>query len=227
MHNSAFNEVLLQLKLYWAYDFFIYSTGSLAGYLDLAKVADFNKPMMALFDNLIAADLKKGNNIMFIMVSGCCFQVAPQADGGLGGQLACAGMYYGVFSTILNITKGGCGCCFGDEKGFNVGINIRLRRVRYFPPQPLTTMVFPTWQHHRHWCCRIHTVGPHSGNPRARTPSIHHGQCRCALVWSNSSDWQPRSTKTANKTMWMMTKRVLWQWWMLRLPSTTTLRPLP
>ncbi len=80
--------------------------------------------MMALFDNLIAANLKKSNNIMFIMVSSSCFQVATQADGGIGGQLACAAMYYGVFLTIVNITKGGCGCCFGDEKGFNIGINI-------------------------------------------------------------------------------------------------------
>jgi hypothetical protein len=99
---------------------------------------------MALFNNLIAADLKKSNDIMFIMVSSSCFQVAPRADGCLGGQLACAVMYYGVFSTIVNITKGGCGRCFGNEKGFNVGINRRLRRVRYFPPQPLTTMVFLT-----------------------------------------------------------------------------------
>jgi hypothetical protein len=100
--------------------------------------------MMALFDNLIAANLKKGNNIMFIMVSSSRFQVAIGADGGLGGQLACAAMYFGVFSTIVNITKGGCGCYFGDEKEFNVGINRRLHRVRYFPIQPLTTMVFPT-----------------------------------------------------------------------------------
>ncbi len=98
---------------------------------------------MALFDNLIAANLKKGNDIMFIMVFSSCFQVAPQADRGLRGQLACAVMYYGVFLTILNITKGSCGCCFGDEKGFNVGIKIRLRRVWYFSPQLLTTMVFP------------------------------------------------------------------------------------
>jgi hypothetical protein len=41
-----------------------------------SKVADFSKPMMALFDNLIAADLKKGNDMMFIMVSISCFQVA-------------------------------------------------------------------------------------------------------------------------------------------------------
>jgi hypothetical protein len=58
-----------------------------------------------------------GNNIMFIAVSSSCVQVAPQADGYLGGQLACAAMYYGVFMTIVNITKAGCGCCFGKEKG--------------------------------------------------------------------------------------------------------------
>ncbi len=99
---------------------------------------------MALFNYLNAANLKKGDNIMFIMVSSSCFQVATRVDGGLGGQLACATMYYGVFSTIVNITKGGCGCCFGNEKGFYVGINVRLHRVWYFPPQLLTTMVFPT-----------------------------------------------------------------------------------
>jgi hypothetical protein len=73
--------------------------------------------MMAFFDNQIAANLKKGKNIMFIMVSSSCFQVAPQADGCLGGQLACVVMYYGVFLTIVNITKAICGCCFGEEKG--------------------------------------------------------------------------------------------------------------
>ncbi len=160
---------------------------------------------------------------MFIMVSSSHFQVTTRADGGLGGQLACATMYYRVFSTIVNITKGGCGCCFGDKKVFNVGINRRLCRVRCFPPQSLTTMVFLTWRHHGHWCHRIHTVGPHSAHPRARAPSIHHGRCRCALVWSNTSDWPPRNTKMANKTMWMMTKQALWQWQMLRLPSPTTL----
>jgi hypothetical protein len=96
--------------------------------------------MMALFDNLIAADLKKDNDIMFIMVSSSRFQVATRADGGLEGQLAWATMYYGVFLTIVNITKGGCGCCFGDEKVFNVGINRRLHWVWFFPPQPLTTI---------------------------------------------------------------------------------------
>jgi hypothetical protein len=85
--------------------------------------------MMALLDNLIAADLKKGNDIMFIMASSSCFQVATRADGGLGGQLACAAMYYVFFLTIINITKGGCGCGFGDEKGFNVGIYIYYRRM--------------------------------------------------------------------------------------------------
>jgi hypothetical protein len=73
--------------------------------------------MMALFDNLIAANFEKGNDIMFIVVSSPCFQVATRADGGLWGQLACATMYYWVFLTILNIAKGGCGCCFDEEKG--------------------------------------------------------------------------------------------------------------
>jgi hypothetical protein len=73
--------------------------------------------MMALFNNKIAADLKKGVNIMFVMVSNSCFQVAPRADRRLGGQLACTAMYYGVFLTIVNITKAGCGGCFGKEKG--------------------------------------------------------------------------------------------------------------
>jgi hypothetical protein len=162
---------------------------------------------------------------MFIMVSSSCFQVATRVDGGLGGQLACAVMYYGVFLTIVNITKGGCGYCLGSEKGLNIGIDKRLRRVRYFPPQPLTTMVFLTWRHHGHWCRHIHTVGPRLANPRARTPSIHHCQRCCALVWSKfSSDWPPRNTKTANKTMWMMTKRALWRQPMSQLLSTTTLQ---
>ncbi len=47
-------------------------------------------------------------------------------------------MYYGVFLTIVNIKKAGCGCCFGKEEGFYIGIVIRLHRVRYFQPQPLT-----------------------------------------------------------------------------------------
>jgi hypothetical protein len=71
----------------------------------LAKVADFSKPMMAFFGNLIAADLKEGNDIMFIMVSSSCFQVANQTDGGLWGQLACTTMFYGVFSTIVNTSQ--------------------------------------------------------------------------------------------------------------------------
>jgi hypothetical protein len=100
--------------------------------------------MMALFDNLIAADLKKGKDIMFIIVPSSRFQLATQAGGGLGGQLACTAIYYGEFLTIVNITQGSCGCCFGNEKGFNVGIDRRLRWVQYFPPQPLTTMVFMT-----------------------------------------------------------------------------------
>jgi hypothetical protein len=79
-------------------------------------MADFSKPMMALFDNLIAADFKKNDVIMFIMVSSPRFQVATRADGGSGGQLACAAMYYRVFSTIVNITKVGCGVVLARRK---------------------------------------------------------------------------------------------------------------
>jgi hypothetical protein len=46
-----------------------------------------------------------------------CVSVFSKKITALGGQLACAAMYYRVFSAIVNITKGGCGCCFGKEKG--------------------------------------------------------------------------------------------------------------
>jgi hypothetical protein len=87
-------------------------------------------PMMALFANTTDADFKKGDIIMFYMGSSCPDRVAPRADRCLGGQFACAPMCYGVFSTIINVTNGclggGCGVCFGDEKGFQVAINIKL-----------------------------------------------------------------------------------------------------
>ena len=54
---------------------------------------------------------------MFAMVSSCSDRVAVRADRCLGGQFACTPMYYGVFSAIVDVTNGGCGCCFGDEKG--------------------------------------------------------------------------------------------------------------
>ena len=86
---------------------------------------------MALFANTTAADFKKGNIIMFAMGSSSPDRVASsRADGCLGGQFACAPKCYGVFSTIVDVTNGclggGCGVCFGDEKGFHVGINIKL-----------------------------------------------------------------------------------------------------
>ena len=87
-------------------------------------------PSMALFANTTAADFKKGDIIMYAMGSSSPKRVAPRADRCLGGQFACAPMYYGVFSTIVDTTQvclgGGCGVCFGDEKGFHVGFNIQL-----------------------------------------------------------------------------------------------------
>jgi hypothetical protein len=76
---------------------------------------------MALFANTTAADFKKGDIIMFAMGYSSPDQVAPRADRCLGGQFACASMYYGVFSTIVDVTNGGCWCWFGDKKGSRKG----------------------------------------------------------------------------------------------------------
>jgi hypothetical protein len=66
-------------------------------------------PTMALFANITAADLKKGNIIMFAMGSSSPGRVAPRADRCLGGQFACAPMFYSMFSTIVDVTNG----CWG------------------------------------------------------------------------------------------------------------------
>jgi len=87
---------------------------------------------MASFANIIAANFKRGDMIMFAMGSRSHGRVASRADRSLGGQFACAPMYYGVFLTIvdLTITNGCLGCvcgvCFGNEKGFNIGLNSKL-----------------------------------------------------------------------------------------------------
>jgi len=75
------------------------------------------------------------NDAVFAMVSSCSARVAVQADRCLGGQFACAQVHY-VFCTIVDVKKVGCGVFFGDEKGFNLGISTRHRRIRYFQPQP-------------------------------------------------------------------------------------------
>ncbi len=61
---------------------------------------------MALFANTTAADFKKGDIIMFAMGSSSPGQVAPRADRCLGGQFACVPMYYGLFSTIVDVVVG-------------------------------------------------------------------------------------------------------------------------
>ena len=85
---------------------------------------------MALFANMIAANFKMGNIIMFAMVPSSPNQVAPRVGRCLEGQFACAPMYYAMFSTIIDVTNGcsggGCSVCFGNEKRFNVGFNINL-----------------------------------------------------------------------------------------------------
>ena len=73
---------------------------------------------MALFADITAADFNKGDIIMFAMGSSCQERVAPRADRCSGGQFACAPMYYGVFSAIIDVTNNvGCGRNIGDEKG--------------------------------------------------------------------------------------------------------------
>ena len=72
--------------------------------------AEFITPTIALFANATAADFKNGDIIMFAMGSSSRGRVAPRADQSLEGQFACAPMYYGVFSTIVDVTNGGCGC---------------------------------------------------------------------------------------------------------------------
>ena len=129
-----------------------------------------------------AVILKMVNDAMFAMVSSCSARVAVRGDRCLGGQFPCAQVHYGIFFTIVDVQIDGWGVFFGNEKGFDVGINIRHRRIRYFQPQPLTTMVFLARRHQRHLCHCMHTVGPRSAHPRARAPSIHHGRCLCALV---------------------------------------------
>jgi len=85
---------------------------------------------MVLFANINAADLKKGDIIMFAMGSSSPGRVAPRADRCLGGQFACAPIYYGVFSTIVDVTNDCwgkvCGVCFGNEKGFNIGFKSKV-----------------------------------------------------------------------------------------------------
>ena len=70
---------------------------------------------------------------MFTMGSSCSKQVAPQGDQCLGGQFDCALMYYVMFWTIVEVRNsrlgGPCGLlyvCFGNEKRFHVGFNIKL-----------------------------------------------------------------------------------------------------
>ena len=86
--------------------------------------------VMALFAITTAADLKKGDIIMFAMGPSSPDRVAPRADRCLGGQFACAPMYSGVFSTIRLCHKWWLWVLIWRrekvEKGFYVGINSRL-----------------------------------------------------------------------------------------------------
>jgi hypothetical protein len=85
-----------------------------------------------------------GNIIMFAMVYSSPNRVAPQADQCLGGQFACALMYYAMFWTIVDVTNGclgvGCGVCFGDKKVFHVGFNIKLPQQLITNPKSILMM---------------------------------------------------------------------------------------
>jgi len=73
-----------------------------------------------------AISSNKGDIIMFAMGSSSPSRVDPRAGQSLGGQFACVPVYYGVFSTIIDVTNGGCGRNIGDEKRFNIGFNSKL-----------------------------------------------------------------------------------------------------
>ncbi len=76
---------------------------------------------MALFANITAADLKKGNIILFAMGSSSPGRVAPRADRCLGGRFACAPMSYLMYSTIAIVDV---------THGMVVGVDLAMRKGR-------------------------------------------------------------------------------------------------
>ena len=129
----------------------------------------------------------------------CPNRVALRADRCLGCKFAIAPVI-SMFSPFNGCGGCCCGVGFGDKKGFHVGFNTML----------------PTWRHQ--------DIESFKGT---RSIYHYHGQRRCALVRSNSSDWPPRNTKTANKMMWMMTVRPLRRRRMSWSSSSSTLQPPP
>ncbi len=86
---------------------------------------------MALFANLTSANLKKGNIIMFAM--GCS---SPGLSGPLSGPMFRGSICLRpdvIFDDFDHcrchkwLLGGVCGVCFGDEKGFNGGSDIKLQ----------------------------------------------------------------------------------------------------
>jgi len=76
---------------------------------------------MALFANITAADLKKGNIILFAMGSSSPSRVALRADRCLGGQFACAPMSYLMYLTIAVVDV---------TNGMVVGVDLAMRKGR-------------------------------------------------------------------------------------------------
>ncbi len=125
---------------------------------------------MALFTNTTAADLKKGNIIMFTMEfsrpSG-----PPSRPIFRGSICLRPDVLFDIFDRCRWHKRllGGV-CVLVTRNCFTLDLILSYRRVSYFHPQPCTTMVFPTWQHHGHWRRCIHTVGPRFTYPRALAP---------------------------------------------------------
>ena len=75
---------------------------------------------------ITAAESNEGSNTMFIMVSRCPERVVSQADRCLGRQFLHPNVL--VYDVVVDHCGCGCdegwGCCFGDNEGYIVGINI-------------------------------------------------------------------------------------------------------
>ncbi len=93
----------------------------------------------------------------------------------------------------------GCKVCFGNKKGFNIGFHMKQLWGKVLPSTTannhsisdmMTVWTLMSWYSY-HW--------PPFGTSKRTCSILHHGQCRCALFWDNSSDWSPRNTNLLTK----------------------------
>ena len=157
---------------------------------------------------------------MFAMVSSCSARVAVRGDQCLGGQFACAQVHYGIFFTIVHVKKVGCGVFFGDEKGFNLGISTRHRRIRSSSHNHGISGTTTSWtlmSLYSH--CR-----PPFGTSKC-TRSIHTSWSTPLCLGSiQILQLAVNEHKNGLQNMLMKTMRVIQRRRMSRSPSTTTLR---